>query len=698
MRIAGRYRAFVPATIGFALMLTAGCASKPPAAPPPVAVAPPAPVIPAERKTAWILRLEHQRALTDPAVGADLLSLAMDPDSGIRRRAVVAIGRVGMAEGVPVLVTALTDTEEPIRAAAAFGLGLIADAQAVPALVSALKDPSALVRGRAAQALGLVGAAPAASAIADAASGCPALIVGIAPDDEEPKTGEVEACRLEIVALVRLRQFDATARVVLDAQGEAVSQWWPVAFALQRSGDPRAAAPLVRLASVSGVYTQAFALRGLAALKDPRVVELAVAAASQPANDVRLRAEAVRSLGRSGLRDATPGLLKLLNDRRTPQNLILETITALGALADPRALDTMLDLFAAESPAVRAAAMTATARIDADAFLLAVSSYSRDPDFSVRANLATVLATLPADLVRDAVEALMSDPDVRVQGPALRALAKVGAPDVDQRIEAALKAPDFALRAAAAELVGERKPAGGAAWLDAAYTRAESDATDAARTAALTAIAKYPLAEARPTLERGLADREWPVRLVAASLLRQAGQASAAPVRPAPTRQDAAFFESDRVLRPPYTPYAYIETRRGTVQIELDIVNAPVTVLSFMELARAGFFNAMKVHRLIPNFVIQAGDPRGDGEGGPGYTMRDELSPLPYVRGTVGMALSGRDTGGSQFFITVSPQPHLEGQYTVFGKVISGWDTLDHVTLWDVIDRIRIWDGTEKRP
>ena len=106
----------------------------------------------------------------------------------------------------------------------------------------------------------------------------------------------------------------------------------------------------------------------------------------------------------------------------------------------------------------------------------------------------------------------------------------------------------------------------------------------------------------------------------------------------------------------------------------------------------------MKVHRLIPNFVIQAGDPRGDGEGGPGYTMRDELSPLPYVRGTVGMALSGKDTGGSQFFITVSPQPHLEGQYTVFGKVISGWDTLDQVTLWDVIDRIRIWDGTEKRP
>ena len=82
----------------------------------------------------------------------------------------------------------------------------------------------------------------------------------------------------------------------------------------------------------------------------------------------------------------------------------------------------------------------------------------------------------------------------------------------------------------------------------------------------------------------------------------------------------------------------------------------------------------MRVHRVVPNFVVQAGDPRGDGEGGPGYTMRDELSPLPYVRGTVGMALDWRDTGGSQFFITLSPQPHLDAKYTVFGRVVNGMD------------------------
>ena len=188
------------------------------------------------------------------------------------------------------------------------------------------------------------------------------------------------------------------------------------------------------------------------------------------------------------------------------------------------------------------------------------------------------------------------------------------------------------------------------------------------------------------------------MRVLAATLLRQAGVADAAPARPAPIHQDAAFFESERLLRPKYTPYAYIELRRGTIQIELDVINAPLTVASFVDLAKAGFFNGIRVHRLIPNFVMQTGDPRGDGAGGPGYLIRDEFNPLPYVRGTVGMALAGPDTGGSQFFIALSPQPHLEGQYTVFGRVISGWETLDQVTPLDLVDRIRIWDGEGSAP
>ena len=133
--------------------------------------------------------------------------------------------------------------------------------------------------------------------------------------------------------------------------------------------------------------------------------------------------------------------------------------------------------------------------------------------------------------------------------------------------------------------------------------------------------------------------------------------------------------------------------RRGAIEIELNVVETPITAKNFVELARAGFFTGMKVHRVVPTFVVQAGDPRGDGEGGPGYAIPDELTWQPYVRGTVGMALDWRDTAGSQWFITLSPQPHLDAKYTAFARVVNGWDVLDRLSQWDVIERVRIWDG-----
>jgi len=291
------------------LVSAASCASAPVAPPPAPPAPPPAPVIPVERKAAWILRLEQQRTLSDPEAGADLLALARDADTGIRRRAIIAIGRVGMKEAGDTLSGALADADESVRAAAAFALGLVGDEQTVPALAGALKDASPLVRGRAAQGLGLIGAAAGAAPIADASSGCAALLASIPPDTEEVQPPDIEACRLAIVALVRLRQNDALVRVVLDPQGQPVSRWWPIAFALQRSAEPRGAEALATLAQTPSVYTAAFALRGLAALKDQRVVPLAAAAASDGRSDVRLRAEAIRSLGRSGNRDAVPALL-----------------------------------------------------------------------------------------------------------------------------------------------------------------------------------------------------------------------------------------------------------------------------------------------------------------------------------------------------------------------------------------------------
>jgi cyclophilin family peptidyl-prolyl cis-trans isomerase len=492
---------------------------------------------------------------------------------------------------------------------------------------------------------------------------------------------------------VRLRQYEGLARVALDAQGTPVSRWWPVAYALQRIGDARAVAALAALASTPGVHTPSFALRGLAAMRDTRAINPASAIVVRRDADVRVRVAAVRALGELRASQAVPSLLKVLDDQTTPRNLAVEIVVALGAIGDRRALDAVLDRLTDRWPAMRAAAFSSAARLDPDGFPLVFSGFEPDKDWSVRAAVASALATLPADRVRGAVLDLVGDPDVRVQGPALEALVRVGGPEVTPRLFAALDVPDFAVRATAARLIGDGKIDGGVARLEAAFKRADGDATPAARTAILQALSRYGAAAARPTLVTALKDRDWAVRHRAAELLRELGDRSAAAARPAPTRQPPAFFGSDALLHPPFAPHAFIETERGTIEIELNMTEAPVTSLTFMELARAGFFNGLRVHRLVPNFVIQAGDPRGDGEGGPGYAIRDELSPLPFVRGTVGLAIDSRDTGGSQFFITLSPQPHLDGRYTVFGRVVQGFDRLDEISQWDVIERVRIWDG-----
>ena len=116
---------------------------------------------------------------------------------------------------------------------------------------------------------------------------------------------------------------------------------------------------------------------------------------------------------------------------------------------------------------------------------------------------------------------------------------------------------------------------------------------------------------------------------------------------------------------------------------------APLTAQAFLELVDRRYFDGSGWHRVVPNFVAQDGDPRGDGRGAAGFALRDEVSPLPYQRGTMGLARAGPDTGGSQFFITFSRQPHLEGAYTIFGTVRSGLDVLDRVTYGDRIRRIR---------
>jgi len=704
LRSCGRRISFV-----FVLAASSACATAPP--PPPV-------VVPFETKMSWILRLEDQRILRDaempvvppPATQArrnvvpppppppDLIRLLDDTEARIRRRAALAAGRVGLPDAVPALVNVLkSDADPEVRQMAAFALGLIGDPSAVEPLRGAVADPLPVVAGRAAEALGLLNDTASASAIGQMVAANAAAAAAVAPDDARAEINPAaDAFRLGVYALARLKSYDALAASVLNADGQPRLHWWPVAYALQRIEDKRALPALLTLAQAEGAYTRTFAVKGLGALRDPSAVPILLPwiDASRAASPTAI--EAIRALARIGDARGEPPLTKLLYTRGLNPMVRAETLLALGESAAEVTSDAFVDFLGDPLPTVRLAALQGFAKRGDDTFLTVLSGLDPDPHWSVRAGLATILGSKDPERSLPRLTPMLADTDARVIPSVLTALTKLKAPGLANILIDHLAKEDVSIRAAAAANLGELKPEGGVDALVAAYKRGEVDLVIDTRAAALESLAKYGARSAVPLLRTALGDKDWAVRVKAAELLKtlDASIETARAIRPAPT-SNATSYESPLLTVPVVSPHVFIETEKGAIELELDVLDAPVTASNFMTLARKGYFDGLSFHRVVPNFVIQGGDPRGDGDGGPGYTIRDELNEEPYVRGTVGMALAWRDTGGSQFFITHGPQPHLDARYTVFGRVVSGMEVVDTINQWDVITRIRVWDGVQ---
>ena len=709
----------------FLLLVASACVPKTPPATP-VAVAPPAPVIAAaswEEHVAWMMRLEDRRILRDPnpppqvevrpasatapalmsaPAPADLVPLLTDREPRVRHRAALAIGRAGLAEGVAPLMRVLSDEDVDVREMAAFALGLIADASARGALLAALKDPEPVVQGRAAEALGKIADRNDAEAVASMVQAHlkTGALKGIASDDlSYPIAPAVEAVRLGLYALVRLGSYDALASCVLDGDGRPVSTWWPVAYALQRIADPRAVPALQMLAEVEGRYTASFAVRGLGASKVPAGLDAVRRMVETRRGDPAVMVQAVRALAAAGDARSTALAAGLVAQAGLDPALRIEAMTTYAALAGAEESERLVDLSSDRTPAIRAAALRALARVDPDTFLVTLSGLDPDREWTVRAAVATAVGTLPPEQGQRLLATLLADADVRVVTAAMAALAGSKAPGAEAALVAKLGTEDFAIRANAARLLGEIKAVGATQAVVQAYRRAATDETYVARAAALAALRALDGGAAKPLLTEALADRDWAMRVRASQLLAELGErVPPDAIRPAPTRRPVDSQDWTALASPMFSPHAMIETDKGTVEIELAVLDAPLTVDNFIALARRGFFNGLALHRVVHDFVVQVGDPRGDGEGGPGYSIRDEINERPYLRGTVGMALDWNDTGGSQFFITHSPQPHLDGRYTVFGHVVAGMEVVDALREWDVVRRVSVWDGVTQSP
>jgi len=686
-----------------------------------------------------IMAAEDERRWEDSDLGA----LLKDASPAVRRRAALAAGRIGDEGAItPLNVMLVGDRDESVRAAAAFALGEVEAEGGAAALLETLRlSKSAELRARTVEALGKIAAAlPEARADVKKRLG-DAVAAALAAEHKLTKPNRTLVL-LGLTALLRARPEGGarTAALFLNSTDARVRGDAANALARMRAKE---SLPRLRmmLASDPDPVARANAARVLGAAEDKEsFVELLGRTAADP--DQRVRVSAVRALAQ--LKDerassplvqraetlfaAYKGAREVGAAHPSEVNELLEIATSLGRLLattnHTRAVELLRQM--RDAGVIAPEVETALARIAPSqylrdrgvaGFVSGVSSRS-DPGVtwqkvSAMAQGLGEMSGVTSAQVGNSVVSLQADAQIAlrtlVQSPntppsalpdLLRALAAFKPTDLAALARDALRAEDVIARATAADILSELPPdAENARSLVAALPRALQDEVDDAALSILGALSKQQGEEAAAAV-RGALDTstDYLVRRRAADILRERAGGVGAGARRIETvntrnrREDyvRALARMGKSVR------ALISTDKGAVTIELLAEDAPLTVDNFVQLARRNYFNGVLFHRVVPNFVVQGGDPRGDGNGGPGYQIRCEINTVSYGRGAVGMALSGKDTGGSQWFVTHSPQPHLDGGYTVFGRVVEGMEVVDRISRGDRIRSITITEGRSR--
>jgi cyclophilin family peptidyl-prolyl cis-trans isomerase/HEAT repeat protein len=672
-----------------------------------------------------IIRHEDERRWDD-----ELKRLLADADAQVRKRAALAAGRIGDPRAVPDLADMLlTDRDTAVRDMAAFALGEIESPGAAYALVTVLKDTEKPARARAIEALGKVTAAiMTAAAPTNPGADKP-------PADErldQCKAGIVDALRFEAERkpsgdrLTILLGLTAVLRTKPDGAGPLVAKFLNdadpsiVATALNTMARLRlkdAHERVRQLLNHNDPIVRANAARVIGAAEQRDAFEAVLDRALHD-EDVRVKVSSIRTLASlKDVRAAEPLMARgraLLNQFHDSQNELLEIATLLGRLFPNTAnqdavafMRKMHELTNGEAVEVE----VAFARIAPGIFQNPNKSETAGRiatwrQISRRAQgLAAIKDVITGAATGSAGDSALKDAQRELAGilqrrdtptlaipDVLQAYGSYKMADTDQLARKYLLSNDVIVRATAAEVIGNQTPGetNTRALIDA-LPRAlrDTDSNDAAL-AILDALAKQKSVAANEAIKTALSSSDHLIRRRAVAVLKANGAGDFSDrIGTVQTRNTSVDYHR-AMTRTGKHPTATIVTNRGSFTIEFVPDDAPLTVDNFIQLARRGYFNGQTIPRVVPNFVIQTGDPRGDQNGGPGYQIRCEINEIPYERAAVGMALSGKDTGGSQWFVTHSPQPHLDGGYTVFGHVIRGMEIVDNIARGDTIQRVVI--------
>lgn len=669
---------------------------------------------------------------------SDLESLLKSKSPSIIKRATLAAGRIGDSNAVSHLIPLLDDENAEIREMAAFALGEIESIKGAEAIAKAMTDSNEDVRARAVEAAGKIVAANSENATSSELG--KAVLNFLVLESRKKEIGNDRGIILGLTALLRAKPEGADTvangflghsnpRVRADALNTLArlnsKSSYDFARTLLEDIDP-----LVR----------ANAARLIARSENPKDTETLLKLATSD-TDNRTRINAIRALGVSKSESAGEALVvrgnKLLarikdaKEENSPEkNELLTIISSLGNIFNEKMSDSAISLIVEFRKFVNeeaSEAEIALAKIDPPNYLngnylhtiempkftyknLVAFAQGLSATKGIESNQFAYERTKNALLEPNGIGNVSASDWTMALPNMLQLFGKYEFPESDGVIIQFLSHDDVFVRAAAARILSNREPTKEInSALELAFRKSlrEDKEYDDAQLSLLNAVVKSDKINANGALNLALDSSSYLVRKRAVELIESNNLSKDFPnadkrvgiVRRHDPKNDSKLGQSfysdedyDRAIsRKNGTARAFIATEKGEIKIEFFPEDAPITVDNFIGLAQSGYFDGVEIHRVVPNFVVQDGDPRGDGNGGPGWQIRCEINMLTYDRGAVGMALSGKDTGGSQWFITHSPQPHLDGGYTVFGRVNeTDMKIVDQLVKGDKILSIRI--------
>ncbi len=590
----------------------------------------------------------------------------------IRLRAAQVIGRIQDPQDVGHLLPLLNDADGGVVRETIFALGQLGSPEATPALITLNKTATPETQALIAEALGKIGGKEAVDALQEMLHAFRASVRAAAVE------GLARAADPSSVHEILVAVHDGDPQVV-----------WRAIYALEKVESERADKVVLPFLENEDPIVRAYAARTLGKKKSMGAVDPLVQRLAD--NDPRVMINAIDALGQileKSKNDDVVAPLGALLQKHDNHLVRKAAATALGSNGHKNAKDYLVQSILDESVGVRIESYKALARVlggDAAPFL---SNGANDGERLVRAAAIESFGIAHDENGIDELVATASkDKDPMLREAAVRAMSHFDAKQVSAALIGRLEDGDWVVATEAVTALGELKSEKAIPALIATYTRRRERVEVDIRIEILAVLKKMRALQSRELALEALDDPDRRVRLAAKALLEEIES-------PVPEmKSDRSFYEErfepkrGTDLAPPFgVRRAVIKTRRGDIEIELFGDDATQTAASFIKLAQSGFYHGLTFHRVVPNFVVQGGCPRGDGWGDAGYFIRAEVNQHLYERGFIGVADSGKDTGGSQFFITHSPQPRLDGRYTIFGRVTKGMEVVDKIDQGDTFE------------